>query len=74
MDKARVGGRERTYAAPKILSALRSAPMRKTASATVPIHIGHAQRAAFQLTPPPAAILGCTAAYSPVSSHQQPAL
>lgn len=59
------GGEERTYAAPIILSAFLSVPIKKTASATVPIHIGNIHFGRLQLTPPPEGMFGWTAAYSP---------
>ena len=59
------GGEERTYAAPIILSAFLSVPIKKTASATVPIHSGNIHLGWLQLTPPPERIFGWTAAYSP---------
>jgi len=59
------GGEERTYAAPIILSAFLSVPIKKTASATVPIHIGNIHIGRLQLVPPPEGMFGWTAAYSP---------
>ena len=59
------GGEEHTYAAPIILSAFLSVPIKKTASATVPIHIGNIHFGRLQLTPPPEGMFGWTAAYSP---------
>ena len=59
------GDEEHTYAAPIILSAFLSVPIKKTASATVPIHIGNIHVGRLQLTPPPEGMFGWTAAYSP---------